>query len=180
MIRRLDTEANGKSEMACCDSLVHMFSILSSCICFEFWLVHLIVYVFCDCSPWLPRFSRKEHFIPTKCKVFHHWRANICYRRMMRIWRICAKTEGRVFMYCSKTARGPSPQKRNEPRGCIAWSSCRSCTYAKLWAANSLESSPPFESKSLVSLVNLPQIKKKPDWKVNRGTEVGKGVWDSK
>jgi len=29
--------------------------------------------------------------------------------------------------------------------------------------------SPPFESKSLVSLVNLPQVRREPDLKVNKG-----------
>ena len=173
--------------MACCDSLVHMFSILisvtASCICFEFWLVHLIVYVFCDCSQWLLRFSkewREERFIPTKCKAFHHWRASIWYRRMTRIWGICAKTEGGVFMYCSKPSGDHHPKNVMSQGGALLEAAVVAAPMRKLWPANSLESSPPFESKSLVSLVNLPQIRMKPDWKVNGGIEVGKKARDSK
>lgn len=48
----------------------------------------------------------------------------------------------------------------------------------KLWFVNLFELSFFLESKFLVLFVNLFWVRKELDWKVNRGLELGKGVWD--
>ena len=66
----------------------------------------------------------------------------------MRVWRTCARTEGGGFMYRSKQSQGHRPKTLMSQGGKLA--------EAAVVAA-------PFESKSLVSFVNLPRVRKEPD-----------------
>ena len=98
----------------------------------------------------------------------------------MRVWGTCARTEGGVLMYLSKQSEDHSPKTLMSQGGKLAEAAVVAAPIRKLWKGNSLESSPPFESKSLVLLVNLPRVRKEPDWKVNKGPELGKEERDSK
>ena len=104
---------------------------------------------------------------------------NMCYKWAMRVCGTCARTEGGVLMYLSKQSEDHRPKTLMSQGGKLAEAAVVAAPMRKLWPANSLESSPPLESKSLVSLVNLPRVRKEPERKVNRGPELGKGVRDS-
>lgn len=81
----------------------------------------------------------------------------------MRVWGTCARTEGGVFMYRSEHSEDHRPQTLMSQGGKLAEAAVVAMPIRKLWPANSLELSPSFESKSLVSLVNLPRVRKEPD-----------------
>ena len=98
----------------------------------------------------------------------------------MRVWGTCARTEGGVLMYLSKQSEDHRLQTLMSQRGKLAEAAVVAAPIRKLLPANSFESNPPFESKSLVSLVNLPRVRKEPDWQVNKGPELGKGERDFK
>jgi len=103
------------------------------------------------------------------------------YNRLMRVWGTWARTEGGVFMYLSKQSEDHRPKTLMSQGGTkFAQAALVAAPIRKLWPTNSLESRPSFESKSLVSFVNLPRVRKEPEWKVNKGPEVEKGRWDSK
>ena len=88
---------------------------------------------------------------------------NMCYKWSMRVWGTCARTEGGVLMYLSKRSEDHRPKTLMSQGGKLAEAAVVAAPMRKLWPANSLESSPPLESKSLVSLVNLPRVRKEPD-----------------
>ena len=83
-------------------------------------------------------------------------------------------------MQRSKQSEDHRPKTLMSQGGKLAEAAVVAAPMRKLWPANSPELSPPFESKSLVSFVNLPRVRNGPDWKVNKDPVVGKGVRDSK
>lgn len=83
-------------------------------------------------------------------------------------------------MYLSKQSDDHRPKTLISHGGKLAEAAVVAAPIRKLWPANSLEFSPPFESKSLVSLVHFFRVRNEPDSLENRGPVVGKGVLDSK
>jgi len=78
-------------------------------------------------------------------------------------------------MYRSKQSEDRRSKTLMIQGGKLAEAAVVAAPIRKLWPANSPELSPAFESKSLVSFVNLPRVRKEPDCKVNKGPVVGKG-----
>ena len=66
-------------------------------------------------------------------------------------------------MYRSKQSEDHRPKTLMSQGGKLAEAAVVAAPIQKLWLANLPELSPPFESKSLVSFVNLPRVRKEPD-----------------
>ena len=62
-------------------------------------------------------------------------------------------------MYLSKQSEDHRPKTLMSQGGKLAKAAVVAAPIRKLLPANSFESSPPFESNSLVSLVNLPRVR---------------------
>ena len=88
---------------------------------------------------------------------------NVHYKRLTSVWGTCARTEAGVLMYLSKQSDDQRPKTLISHGGKLAEAAVVAAPMRKLWPANSLEFSPPFESKSLVSLANFSRVRNEPD-----------------